>query len=169
MMPSIPVELLVFLGTALFMVAASCIVTFSRNLIHSAFALLGTLSGTAIIFGMLSSDYVAVTQLLVYVGGILVLILFAVMLTAQIDSVNVTNQSLHYKQAVPLVIVLLLFMLSILPGSSWVVVAQPEFMSMVAPIGNALLQEYLLPFEVISLLLLGALIGAVVLVRREVR
>jgi len=167
--PEIPIDLLVFLLTALFMVAASCIVTFGPNLIHSGFALLGTLFGSAVLFGLLSSDFVAVTQLLVYVGGILVLILFAIMLTAEIGTATVTNQSLHYKQAVPLIFFLLIFMWSILPGANWVLVDKPESMSMVAPIGNALLQEYLLPFEVISLLLLGVLVGAVVLVRREVR
>jgi len=168
-MPIPPIDLQVFTFVALFMVAAACVVTFSRKLVYSAFALLGTLFGSAVIFGMLSADFVAVTQLLVYVGGVLILILFAVMLTADIEQVNVTNRSVHYKAAVPLAFLVLVFMLAVLPGAEWHVVAAPESRSMVHPIGNALLQEYLLPFEVISVLLLGVLIGAVVLVRREVR
>lgn len=168
-LPIPPIDFQVFTFVALFMVATACVVTFSNKLIYSAFALLGTLFGSAVIFGMLSADFVAVAQLLVYVGGVLVLILFAVMLTADIEKVNITNRSVHYKAAVPLAFLLLVFMLAILPGADWVVVESPESQSMVNPIGNALLQEYLLPFEVISVLLLGALIGAVVLVRREVR
>lgn len=165
----IPMDLLIFTLVALFMVATSCMVAFSRNLIYSAFSLLGTLFGSAVMFGLLSSDFVAVTQLLVYVGGILILILFAVMLTAEIEARSITNKSVHYKYAVPLMFVLLIFMLALLPGADWIVVESPKYQSMVAPIGNALLQEFLLPFEVISVLLLGALLGSVVLVRREVR
>jgi len=169
MLPVPPMDVVVFTLVALFMVGAACVVTFSRTLIYSAFALLAMLFGSAVIFGMLSADFVAVTQLLVYVGGILILILFAVMLTADIDRMNITNRSVHYKAAAPLALGLLLFMWAILPGASWRVVAEPVSQSVVAPIGNALLQEYLLPFEVISVLLLAALVGAVVLVRREVR
>lgn len=167
--PIPPIDFQVFTFVALFTVAAACVVTFSHKLVYSAFALLGTLFGSAVIFGMLSADFVAVTQLLVYVGGILILILFAVMLTADIEQVNVTNRIVHYKAAVPLAFLFLVFLLSVLPGAEWHVVAAPESQSMVHPLGNALLQGYLLPFELISVLLLGALIGAVVLVRREVR
>lgn len=162
-------ELIVFTIVALLMVAASCIVTFSKNLIYSAFALLGTLLGTAILYGILSSDFVAVTQLLVYVGGILILILFAVMLTADIGDINVTNKPVHWKMALPLILVFFIALVVILPGANWFLTNELQSKSMVASIGNALLSRYLLPFEVISILLLGALVGAVVLVRREVR
>ena len=167
--PVPPIDFQVFTFVALFMVAAACVVTFSRKLIYSAFALLGTLFGSAVMFGMLSADFVAVTQLLVYVGGVLILILFAVMLTADIEQVNVTNRIVHYKAAVPLAFAFLMFLLAVLPGAGWFRTEASTSQSMVKPIGNALLQEYLLPFEVISVLLLGALIGAVVMVRREVR
>jgi len=165
----VSVELIVFALIALFMVASSCIVAFSRNIIYSGFALLGTLFGSAVMFALLSSDFVAVTQLLVYVGGVLILILFAVMMTTGIEAINVTNKSVHWKLAAPLVFICFIGLISILPGADWLLVANPESKSMVAPIGNALLSDYLLPFEVVSILLLGALLGAVVLVRREVR
>jgi NADH-quinone oxidoreductase subunit J len=166
-MPS--VELIVFYIIAVLMVTATCVVTFSKNLIHSAFALMGTLLGAAVLYGLLASDFVAVTQLLVYVGGILILILFAVMLTVDIGDVNVTNKTIQWKIAAPLMAFLFVTMLAVLPGAHWLLVSEPESQSMVAAIGNSLLTEYLLPFEVISVLLLGALVGAVVLVRREVR
>ncbi len=89
--------------------------------------------------------------------------------TADIAAANVTNKAAHWKMAVPLVFALFIGLIVVLPGASWHTVPETQSQSMVAPIGNALLQEYLLPFEVISVLLLGALLGAVVLVRREVR
>lgn len=167
MIPSI--ELVVFTLVALFMVVSSCAVAFSQNLIHSAFALMGSLLGSAVMYGLLAADFVAVTQLLVYVGGILILILFAVMLTADIADISLTNKPAHWKMAVPVVFALFIGLIAVLPGARWASIAAPKSESVVAPIGNALLQEYLLPFEVVSVLLLGALIGAVVLVRRAVR
>ncbi len=167
MMPSI--ELVVFTLVALFMVASTCVVAFSHNLIYSAFALMGTLLGTAVLYGLLAADFVAVTQLLVYVGGILILILFAVMLTADIADSSVTNKPAHWKMAVPIIFLLFIGLLTVLPGARWLATEALTSQSVVAPIGNALLKEYLLPFEVISVLLLGALVGAVVLVRRAVR
>lgn len=163
------VELLIFTLVSLFIVASSCVVTFSRNIMHSAFALLGTLFGSAILFGLLSSDFVAGTQLLIYVGGVLILILFAVMLTTDISIANVTNKVVDVRMAVPLIGALFLFMIVLLTRADWVLQEEQSYESMVRPIGNALLVEFLLPFEVVSILLLGALVGAVVIVRREVR
>ena len=64
---------------------------FSRNIVHSAFALLGTFVGVAALYALLAADLVAVIQLMVYVGGVLILILFAVMLTARIDEAKDSN------------------------------------------------------------------------------
>jgi NAD(P)H-quinone oxidoreductase subunit 6 len=162
-------SLFLFIPIALFMIVSTCVVSFSRNLIYSAFALLGTLFGSAVLYGMLSADFVAVAQLLIYVGGILILILFAVMLTTGIADIKITNKSVYGKWALPVFFLLLFGLLSLLVGVDWPVAKEVTAQSMVRPIGHALLKEYLLPFEVISILLLGALVGAVVIVRREVR
>ena len=164
-----PITLALFTLLSFFMVVTACIVTFSRNLMHSAFALLGTLFGSAVLFGLLSADFVAVTQLLVYVGGILILILFAVMLTSEIADTKLTNRSVGVKFAAPLVAAVFLMMVICLSGVDLVKQGTKDYVSSVHGIGNALLTDYLLPFEVVSLLLLGALVGAVVLVRRELR
>ena len=159
---------LVFLGLAAFTLLSAAGVSFSRKIIYSGFSLLGTLAGTAGLFVMLSSDFVAVTQILIYVGGVVILVLFAIMLTSRIGDVKLTNQSLNYKVAVPIVGGLALFLISLLGSGDWLQ-KEEAYQSMTAPIGNALLKEYLLPFEVISIVLLGALVGAVVIVRREVK
>lgn len=164
-----PLKDLVFLAIAAFTVASAGVVSFSRSIVYSGFALLGTFAGAAALFVLLSSDFVAVTQLLIYVGGILVLILFAIMLTSQIGDVALTNLSVNHKVAVPLMGLLLVFLLSLLGKGTWVTLENEEYRSMVAPIGEALLTKYLLPFEIISIALLGALVGAVVIVKREVK
>lgn len=161
-------SLIVFLGISILVAACSMAVAFSRNLLYSAFGLLGTLFGTAVLYGLLAADFVAVTQLLIYVGGILILILFAVMLTADIASLKVTNRSVNWKLAAPIVAALFFGMVAIFGGARWNEQAA-EYGSIVERLGNALLQNYLLPFEFISILLLAALLGAVVIVRREVK
>src|SRR5262249_19601100 len=69
-------------------------VAFSNNIVYSAFALMGTLMGAAGLFILLNADFVAVVQVLIYVGGILVLTLFAVMLTHRIGDMRVSNRAL---------------------------------------------------------------------------
>jgi NAD(P)H-quinone oxidoreductase subunit 6 len=165
-MPSL--QDLAFLGVSAFTLVSAAGVAFSRKILYSAFSLLGTFAGAAGLFVMLSSDFVAVTQVLIYVGGILVLIVFAVMLTNKIGDVNLTNQVVNYKVAVPIAGAIAILLISMLTSGVWVTKDAP-FHSMVTPIGNALLQEYLLPFEIVSIVLLGALVGAVVIVRREVK
>ncbi len=159
---------LVFLGTAVFTIASAATVAFSRNILYSGFALLGTFAGAAVFFILLSSDFVAVTQVLIYVGGVLILVLFAIMLTSKIGDMNITNRSINYKIAIPLLLLFLGMLTQLMSGGSWDF-GEEKFQSMVVPIGNGLLTEYLLPFEVISIALLGALVGAVVIVRREIK
>ena len=158
-----------FLILSAFTLISAAGVSFSRKIVYSGFALLGTFAGAAGLFVLLSSDFVAITQVLIYVGGITVLILFAIMLTTQIGDVKLTNQSINYKVAIPVVGGLAIFLISLLSGGEWVQQETEVYQSMVAPIGNALLKEFLLPFEIISIVLLGALVGAVVMVRREVK
>src|SRR5919197_2160515 len=83
----------VFYLVALLVVLSAAMVAFSRNIIYSAFSLMGTFAGVAGIYIFLGADFVAAVQLLIYVGGILVLILFAVMLTHRITDVEITNRA----------------------------------------------------------------------------
>lgn len=147
-------------------VAGGVWVAFSRNIVHSAFALLATFFGVAALYGLLAADLIAVVQLLVYVGGILVLILFAVMLTSRIGAVKVSNPSLGIVPG--LLILLVLTVASIVVainvfGHGTPAPAEPT----TAKIGQALLSTYVLPFEAISMLLLAVLLGAVTLARRR--
>jgi len=143
-------------------------VAFSRNILHAAFLLLGTLAGTAGLYLWLGADFVGVTQLLVYVGGILVLILFAVLLTQRIGAVRVSNPSLGVPAALVLALVVTGLLSVTALRASW-----PTTELVLAPttarLGDAFLREALLPFELVSFLLLAALVGALVVARRASR
>src|ERR1700746_3497817 len=84
---------IIFYGIAALTIGSAALVAFSRNIVHSTFALLGAFMGVVGIYVMLAADFVAMVQLLVYVGGILVLTIFAVMLTQGIADVTISNRA----------------------------------------------------------------------------
>jgi NADH-quinone oxidoreductase subunit J len=161
-------------GTAVFYLLAGLVlvsaggVAFSRNILHSAFALIGTLGGVAGMYLYLGADFVGVVQILIYVGGILVLLLFAVLLTNRIGDVKITNGSVGILAGAGAAAVVLAPLLKVAIGGPW---KQTE--TTAAPttrrLGDAFLTEYLLVFELASVILLMALVGSMVLARRAVR
>src|SRR5215510_4995415 len=84
---------LVFYALATLVVASAAGVAFSRNILYAGFALLGTLGGIAGLYLYVGADFLGIAQLIIYVGGILVLILFAILLTNRIGEVNISNAS----------------------------------------------------------------------------
>lgn len=153
---------------AIVVLGAAAVVVFSRNVVHSAFALLFTLFGVAGIYALLMADFLAVTQLLVYVGGILVLVLFGVMLTTKVFDVQIRTGTFQTVPAVAIAGLLAGILVGIFWSTDWTLApAAPEARSMAAPLGVQFLTTYLLPFEVASVVLLVALIGAAMIARRE--
>jgi len=159
----------VFYLIALVTVVSAGMVAFSRNIIYSAFSLLGTFMGVAGLYVFLGADFVAAVQLLIYVGGILVLILFAVMLTHRITDVEITNRAAGRIPALLVVALFLVLVIQIVKETPWARAKEVVFAATTASIGDSFLYEYLLPFELASLVLLGAMIGAVVLSRKEIK
>ncbi|MBI5507837.1 MAG: NADH-quinone oxidoreductase subunit J [Deltaproteobacteria bacterium] len=169
LLAQVPPSFLVFVPIAAFTVAGAAGVAFSRNIVYSAFSLLATFVGMVGLFACLSADFLAAVQLMVYVGGILVLILFAVMLTNKISEVKGSNPSSHLWLG-GLVLIGLVGLLSLTVVSfPWADHGAAAYAPTTELIGNALLGPYLLPFEVAGLLLLAALLAAVVVARKEVK
>ena len=141
----------------------------TRNLLYAGFSLLITLLSIAGIYVMLFADFIAVTQLMVYVGGVLVLILFGIMLSSRVQDKSVLSENVN-KVWGPLVASLILVGLSYtilkadLQNLPWLQNADTNVLgqqkSTVQQIGINLMTDFVVPFEVASLLLLIALIGA---------
>jgi NAD(P)H-quinone oxidoreductase subunit 6 len=159
----------VFYLVALITVGSALMVALSRNIIYSAFSLLGTFAGVAGLYVFLGADFVAAVQLLIYVGGILILILFAVMLTRRITDVEITNRAAGRVPAVIIIGLLIYLLVQAVRETPWVKVKEAVYQPTTAKIGDLFLEEYLLPFELASLVLLAAMIGAVVLSRKEIK
>lgn len=144
-------------------------VALSRNILYSAIGLLMSLLGAGSLYVFLSADFVAVTQLLIYIGGVLVLVLFAVMLTNRITEVKVSNTSFGLFGGVALFIAVTPVLLAVAVITPWNVQAPAALAPTTARIGNGFLTQWLLPFEVASLVLLATLVGAVVIARKEIK
>jgi NADH-quinone oxidoreductase subunit J len=158
---------LVFLGIASLVIFSGFGVVISSSLVHSAVALLFTLFGVAGLYIFLYADFLAATQIIVYVGGILVLIIFGVMLTNKIDTPSIASSSSNQVIGAIVSLLLFAFQLGVIFKTNWYIGDGAIVEDTVRPIGRMLLTEYLLPFEVVSILLLGALIGAAMLSRKS--
>jgi NAD(P)H-quinone oxidoreductase subunit 6 len=148
----VPITEAVFYLLATFTVVCALGVALSNNIMYSAFSLMGTLLGVAA----------------TYVGGILVLTIFAVMLTHRIADVHVSNRAVGRPIAVVLVGAVLWWMIRVGTAASWVTKDAAAPVPTTYGVGNAFLTDYLLPYEIASLVLLVALIGAVVVSRKEI-
>lgn len=147
------------LGSALFMV-------FCKNIVHAAFALMFTLLGVAALYVLLFADFLAATQVLVYVGGILILILFGVMLTTQGFSSNLKALTTNLLPVSVVMAFVAAGMMYVFYTSSWPVVVMEEPDSTITGLGMLLLHEYMLPFQITGVLLLIAIIGALLMATR---
>ena len=156
-----------FLCITLLVIFSAFAVVISPNLVHSAVALLFTLFGVAGLYIFLYADFMAATQVVIYVGGILVLIIFGVMLTNKIDTPSIASSSSNQVIGSIVSFSLFLFQLSVIFTTEWKASDDLLIDGTVRPIGLMLLNQYLLPFELVSILLLGALIGASVLSRKK--
>jgi NAD(P)H-quinone oxidoreductase subunit 6 len=150
-------------------IAGAAGVALSRNILYSSIGLLMALLGAGSLYVFLSADFVAVTQLLIYIGGVLVLILFAVMLTNRITEVNVSNSSFGLFGGALLFVSVAPVLLAVVALTPWPVTTPGALAPTTQAIGNAFLTKWLLPFEVASLVLLATLVGAVVIARKEIK
>ncbi|MFM8319697.1 MAG: NADH-quinone oxidoreductase subunit J [Chloroflexota bacterium] len=165
-------EQIIFLVVATLTLAAGFMVVSARNLVHSALWLVVALFGVAILYALLQAGFLAVVQVVVYIGAIAILIIFAIMLVRNPGSDDRVSNNENWTWA--LVVALVVFfglavMLANLPG---VTAVAPELSGRVDPLlalGNALVNPdlFVLPFELASVLLLAALIGALVIAREH--
>lgn len=157
----------VFFFMAAFTVGAALLVVLARNIVHCAIALVFSFFGVAALFVLLDAEFLAAAQVLLYVGGITILLLFAIMLTSRISArgIKVMNEQVGISAVVVLAIIGLMVFASL---KGFPAVVPPLVMpDNTASIGRLLLTTYVLPFEVVSLLLLAAMVGAIILARRE--
>jgi len=147
------------LGTALY-------VTLGQNLIRAAFALFFTLTGVAGLYVLLGGDFISMIQLMVYAGGVAVLLTFGAMLTHDVEDPNDSNPLFNGFLAFVSGISFFSLIYYVLVETKWPEKSATFIEPTTGTIGKLLLTDYLLPFEVISFLLLIAMVGAVFFVEK---
>ncbi len=133
------------------------------KIVHSVFALMATFFGVAGIYAILGSDFLAVTQVIVYVGGILILLAFGVLLTDRVPAEYKVASPRRWLPALVAAGLVAAGLIGALMNSVWPRVIRgplPAAESTVEKIGASLLTDYLIPFEFSSILLLVVLVGA---------
>ena len=169
-------EQLFFFLSAGLTIGCAFLVVGSKNLMHSCLFLLGTLFGVSGLYAVLGADFLAATQLVIYAGGVVILMLFAVMLTGGAENkpnrfgmikIAAMGNLKTYIVAALVAIVALSIIFKIVIGliRFHVQGELPPISTTVEKIGTLLVTDHVLAFEISSVLLLGALIGAAVIAR----
>ena len=170
------VDAVVFAVSAVVVLAGAAGVVFSRNPVHAALSLVGTLFGVAVLFVAQHAHFLAAVQVIVYAGAIVVLFLFVIMLLGVDREEDIEVEQLRgQRPAAAVIAVLLLAEVVLLAGNEWTTGASSVAGKAsgkgenVEKLAESIFTRYLLPFEITSVLLVIAVVGAVVLARRPLR
>jgi NADH-quinone oxidoreductase subunit J len=159
---------IVFYTFAALVVGSAALVVLGQNLVHSAFALLATFFGVAVFYVLLGADFLAGAQVLIYVGGILILLLFGVMLTHRVYDMNLKTETIQFWPGLGVAAAVFLTITYVMYRTPWRRLGFGVFEGpTTASIGELFMTKYILPFEAASVLLLVALMGAAMIVRRR--
>ncbi len=167
---------IIFYAFAALAVLSALLILFTRNVLYAAFLLIITFLCISAVYVFAGADFIAITQVLVYVGGVLVLMIFGIMLTNKLSGKSVTTQG-HYQFWGILIgagvfSLLGYFILRVnFFALSWIRQAQAGGQqitgSTINTLGIQLMSDFVLPFEVAGVLLLVALIGAAFIAKRQ--
>ncbi|MDD5686521.1 MAG: NADH-quinone oxidoreductase subunit J [Elusimicrobia bacterium] len=164
---------IIFYFTAGIIIISAILVVTLRNILHSALFLILCLIGVAGIYIILRADFFAAAQILVYVGGIMVLMLFTIMLTQKVTNTKFKQTNEQWFKSIVIcgfILCTIIFAIpfaKILKLNSLIQNTGQSLPATTISLGKLLFGEYVLPFEVISLVLISALIGAVVFTREN--
>ena len=155
------ITLAVTLGAALMVVTL-------RNIFHCALSLVLTLLGVAAIYVSLRAEFFAVVQILIYVGAIMTLVIFAIMLTSHIGDKTVKQNNGQSLAALVVLGVFNFFFIGTVMSTRWINNVRTYAANVDArSLGLALMKDYVFPFEIISVVLIVALVGAIMLGRSD--
>ncbi|OIQ18420.1 MAG: hypothetical protein BM556_09160 [Bacteriovorax sp. MedPE-SWde] len=167
---------IMFILAATMTLGGAFLTAYTKNLMHACVYLLVSLFGVAGLYATLGADFLAATQLVVYAGGVVILMLFAIMLTGGIQNFvnkfgldkvpSMGNGKTYTIAGLSMIITAFIIMKVLAPIFKTNVQGElPAFASTVEEIGVLLVTDHVLAFEISSILLLGALVGAAVISR----
>ena len=161
------IPILIFAVASLVTLGAAVAVVTNKNILHSAYFLILAFVGVASIYVMLEAPFIAVVQVLVYIGAIAILIIFAIMLTRKLMSKELEQRNAQWIWAALGSFALFAVLSWIVYNANWGVTALSPADDQITVLGQELLTKFFVPFEIASVLLLAALIGAIVIGRER--
>ena len=161
------VQTIVFIICSLVTLGAAFAVVTSKNLFHSALFLVLSFVGVAGLYVLLEAPFLAAVQVLVYVGAIAILIVFAIMLTRRLMAKDLVQRNAQWGWSALASVLFFVALGLVLIRVNWPVVEAAVPKETISILGQDLMVTYLVPFEVASLLLLVAMIGAIIIAKRE--
>ncbi len=160
-------EVVTFWGLAVLLIGSALSVVLTKNLFHSVLYLALSLVATAGVFLALEAEFLAAVQLLLYAGGVITIVVFAIVVTERLVGDRITQTSRHIVTGVVLAGALLLGVLRFLRGADLPVERPVIAVDVTRAIGQVLLTEFVLPFELLAVLLLVGLLGALYFARPD--
>jgi NADH-quinone oxidoreductase subunit J len=158
---------LIFIFASLVTLGAGIAVVTNKNILHSAFFLILAFVGVASLYVMLEAPFIAVVQVLVYIGAIAILIIFAIMLTRRLMSKELEQKNAQWIWAALGSVLLFVVLGWIVYTANWPVSPRAVPEDTITIMGEELLTTYIIPFEIASVLLLAALVGSILIGREK--
>lgn len=169
----VPLQTIVFVVMTVLVIGGGVGVVASRSLFHNALFLILSLFGVTGYYVLLSAGFLAAVQLMIYVGAIAILIIFAIMFSRQGGMSSAESKegtaNRQWWISLPIVVVFFLLLYSVIGTVEWPISEAEPPADMVTELGFAFLSSYLIPFEVVGILLSVALIGGVILARERLK
>lgn len=160
-------EQIAFAALSVILVGSALSVVLSKNLFHAVLWLALALTGTAGIFLLLDAEFLAAVQLLLYAGGIITIVVFAIVVTERLVGERLTQTNMRIGGGALVSAVLLGFIVVVL-GKHALPASRPDMPGdLTRLIGEAVLTRYVLPFELLAVLMLAGLLGAIYFARPE--
>ena len=160
-------EPIAFWGLSIVLVGSALAVVLSKNLFHAVLWLALALTGTAGVFLLLDAEFLAAVQLLLYAGGIITIVVFAIVVTERLVGERLTQTNMRIGGGAAVAAVLLAFIVTVIRKRPLEVTRPDMAGDLTQAIGQAVLTRFVLPFELLAVLMLAGLLGAIYFARPE--
>ena len=160
-------EAVAFWGLAAVLVGSALAVVLTKNLFHAVLWLALALTGTAGVFLLLDAEFLAAVQLLLYAGGIVTIVVFAIVVTERLVGERISQTSRHLASGAAAALALAWLIVSTIWRQPLATVRPPMVEDLTRQIGDTVQTRFVLPFELLALLMLAGLMGAIYFARPE--
>ena len=160
-------ETVAFWTLAVTLVGSALAVVLSKNLFHSVLWLALALTGTAGVFLLLEAEFLAAVQLLLYAGGVITIVVFAIVVTERLVGERITQTNRRITAGAVTALALIALVVNAIARQPLATVRPPAGADLTRTLGESVLTRFVLPFELLGVLMLAAMLGAVYFARPE--